>query len=234
MDVVDLTEAYLNVYNLNEENLDERTFYGKQYGSGIQTTGPRRSGTSSASNGPDLDAMRVRFRKAEEEEKNKKQKPRLPSRGISASEPVLRGGKKRKPGGTAQQRVATLQSRMRSGGDSQEMRDRVNRLKTAIKKKKKWGTPQANEEFIMNYLIDEGYANTIESAKAIMYNMSESWINSILTEEESLADMLTKLVHSTNNKAIESENRIKTKINNIKKKLDNADRVMDRQDKNGY
>ena len=39
-----------------------------------------------------------------------------------------------------------------------------------------------NDEYIMEYLIDEGYADTSENALAIMENMSEEWKESILTE----------------------------------------------------
>jgi hypothetical protein len=40
-----------------------------------------------------------------------------------------------------------------------------------------------NDEYIMGYLIDEGYAETPEAAKSIMVNMSEEWRESILDEE---------------------------------------------------
>lgn len=40
-------------------------------------------------------------------------------------------------------------------------------------------------EFILDYLLDEGYANTLESAEAILENMSEGWIESIC---EAIAD----------------------------------------------
>ena len=34
-------------------------------------------------------------------------------------------------------------------------------------------------EIILGYLLDEGYANTLESAEVILENMSEGWIESI-------------------------------------------------------
>ena len=37
-----------------------------------------------------------------------------------------------------------------------------------------------NDEYIMGYLIDEGYAETPEAAKSIMANMSEEWRQSIV------------------------------------------------------
>lgn len=36
---------------------------------------------------------------------------------------------------------------------------------------------------VLSHLLDEGYANTEESAEAIMANMSEGWIEAILDEE---------------------------------------------------
>jgi hypothetical protein len=35
-------------------------------------------------------------------------------------------------------------------------------------------------DIILSYLLDEGYANTQESAEAIISNMSEDWILSII------------------------------------------------------
>ena len=37
-------------------------------------------------------------------------------------------------------------------------------------------------DLVLNHLLDEGYAETVESAEAIMVNMSEEWRNSILYE----------------------------------------------------
>lgn len=37
-----------------------------------------------------------------------------------------------------------------------------------------------NDEYIMEYLIAEGYADTEEAAEAIMTNMSETWVESII------------------------------------------------------
>jgi hypothetical protein len=39
-----------------------------------------------------------------------------------------------------------------------------------------------NDEYIMEYLIDEGYADTEQAAEAIMVNMSEDWRESIVEE----------------------------------------------------
>lgn len=40
--------------------------------------------------------------------------------------------------------------------------------------------PQESYNILINYLLDEGYANSIGSAEIIAENMSEIWINSIL------------------------------------------------------
>lgn len=39
-------------------------------------------------------------------------------------------------------------------------------------------------EIILSHLLDEGYANDIDGAGAILLNMSESWMNDILISEE--------------------------------------------------
>ena len=190
-------EGYADTYQDAEELLEslsdnefdilcEGTFHGKQPGRAIQIIGDRRSGSSPSFSKPNLDDMRARFRQADAEEAAEaeaRQTPRLPSRGIGESEPVLRGKKKRKPGGTAQQRVATLRARMRKGEDSQNMRDRVARLRAALKKREKWGTPEAaKEEYILNYLVTEGYADSYEQAEEILIHMSDLWEETILNE----------------------------------------------------
>jgi hypothetical protein len=35
-------------------------------------------------------------------------------------------------------------------------------------------------DYILSHLLDEGYADSIENAEAIMVNMSEEWIASII------------------------------------------------------
>jgi len=52
-----------------------------------------------------------------------------------------------------------------------------------VKKDGKW-VKEAIEYYniILEHLLDEGYANTVENAEAIMVNMSESWVSSIINE----------------------------------------------------
>lgn len=38
-------------------------------------------------------------------------------------------------------------------------------------------------DLILSHLLDEGYANTVENAEAIMVNMSEEWVEAIVEEE---------------------------------------------------
>jgi hypothetical protein len=64
-------------------------------------------------------------------------------------------------------------------------------------------------EYLISHLLDEGYANTPESAEAIMENMSETWMSSIL--ESSLADMF-----SAENEKLASQ---------AKTRMDAADRI---------
>lgn len=42
------------------------------------------------------------------------------------------------------------------------------------------GVRKEDLEFILDYLLDEGYAETIESAEVILENMSEGWMESIV------------------------------------------------------
>ena len=50
-----------------------------------------------------------------------------------------------------------------------------------------------NDEYIMEYLIAEGYADTEEAATAIMANMSEAWIESIVEEVEQLDEITASM-----------------------------------------
>jgi hypothetical protein len=50
-----------------------------------------------------------------------------------------------------------------------------------VKKDGKWVKEALGYyELILSHLLDEGYANTVENAEAIMVNMSEEWISSIV------------------------------------------------------
>jgi len=67
-----------------------------------------------------------------------------------------------------------------SGGDRvlQSARGSARSAGTLTPKEKKQLGEQYN--LVLSYLLDEGYANTQESAEIIIENMSESWIESIV------------------------------------------------------
>jgi hypothetical protein len=60
-------------------------------------------------------------------------------------------------------------------------------------------------DIILSYLLDEGYANTLESAEVILENMSKDWRESIMEEKKSLPIKKMK----------EKENKLEDKINKI-------------------
>ena len=75
-----------------------------------------------------------------------------------------------------------LESTEEMSSDKDKRRARMERKS---KEKKKHEYEDYNESLdyyddVLSYLIDEGYANTIENAEVIMVNMSEAWIDSIL------------------------------------------------------
>lgn len=143
--------------------------------------------TASAPEDDSLEAMKSRFRAetdAENAEKEAKKPKRVPSRGIGASEGVLRKGKKSTPGGTAQQRVTELGRRRRQQGKKPYAAgddERSRRISAALKKRDKWGTPEAaKEEYVIDYLVTEGYTDNYDSAIVIYESMSEEWLDTIL------------------------------------------------------
>lgn len=143
--------------------------------------------TASAPEDDSLEAMKSRFRAetdTENAEKEAKKPKQVPSRGIGASERVLRRGKRSTPGGTAQQRVTELGRRRRQQGQKPYAAgddERSKRISAALKKRDKWGTPEAaKEEYVIDYLVTEGYANNYDSAIAIYESMSEEWLDTIL------------------------------------------------------
>jgi len=49
---------------------------------------------------------------------------------------------------------------------------------------KKYTTQMAKEQFVCNYLLDEGFASDEKSAEGIMNAMSEQWIQNIIEQSE--------------------------------------------------
>jgi hypothetical protein len=69
---------------------------------------------------------------------------------------------------------------------TQEIIDKMPKEKPKpkmVKKDGKW-VREAQEyyNFILSHLLDEGYASNVESAEAIMMNMSEAWVNTIIND----------------------------------------------------
>lgn len=131
------------------------------------------------------EAMRARF-KAEDEKPQKIEEPTtVPSRGVGGNEPVLR---RRKPNGHrirggSPEYIATKKARSLAGGGP-ETKARQKKIRAALKKSKKWGTPEArNEAYVLEHLISEGYAEDYNSAVAICESMSDEWFESILSED---------------------------------------------------
>lgn len=105
--------------------------------------------------------------------------------GVSGNTPVLR---RRKPNGHATrgsspEHIATQKARDLAGGGP-ETKARQKKIRAALKKSKKWGTPEArNEAYVLEHLISEGYADDYNCAVAICESMSDEWFESILSEE---------------------------------------------------
>lgn len=84
------------------------------------------------------------------------------------------------------------------------------------------------DNLVLNYLLNEGYANDLNSARIILENMSDTWLYSLLNEkeddkEESLSDMFKResdYFMAKDNKHTEDAFR---RIANMKKILASAD-----------
>jgi hypothetical protein len=125
-------------------------------------------------------------RKKELEAKRASIQP-LPSRGVGPEEKVLTrkrvGGKT--PYGIARSRLARLKKNAQdmniSIDDTVRLHKRIEKMQNAMSNKKNWGVKE-ELDFIIDYLIDEGYTDTINSAIHIAENMSDKWLYSILID----------------------------------------------------
>lgn len=91
--------------------------------------------------------------------------------------------------------------RYSSGRTTPQGQERAKTIRKLLKTSGTWGTPSANSEwrqqkraerserlglnreefeYLLNYLIDEGYADTYENAEEIFEEMSEGWLLEIL------------------------------------------------------
>ena len=107
----------------------------------------------------------------------------------------LRKKHKMEPGETASQRLAARAHDKEFNIPRQtpaQILDNphLDKKKTMLKKlsRKAWSRVEQNNEavdlydVVLSHLLDEGYADTQQAAKAIMANMSEEWIDSIVDE----------------------------------------------------
>jgi hypothetical protein len=81
---------------------------------------------------------------------------------------------------------ASKKIRQKTGKDSFRL-NALDKLKSAITKEE-----VDIYDIILSHLLDEGYAETPEAAKAIMVNMSEEWRDSIVEEVEQLDEISLK------------------------------------------
>lgn len=180
-----LQESYLNVYN--NEFLDENVSSGRGRAAAFNA---RRGGETQRISRKEAEALMAAAQRVPEPIAEPKQRQKrkgsglLPSRGIEPGEKVLRGYG-RTPEGIAKRRATDLLKRSRSTdlpiSDTLQLIKRSDKIKAALKKAKKWGTPEAAaEEVILGYLIDEGYADCLGSAEIILENMGDDWMHAIL------------------------------------------------------
>lgn len=100
-----------------------------------------------------------------------------------ANAKVLRRSKRRTPSGMATTVARELEARIASGDRNPETARRARAIRDALKNKSKWGTPEARkEEFVLEYLITNQYANDYETAFSILESMSDEWLNAILED----------------------------------------------------
>lgn len=126
------------------------------------------------------------------EPKERKQRKglRSPSRRIEPTERVLRG-ERSTPKGLAQARLNRLNQELRKANlhmdisDISRMGARAERIKKIIKDKENWGkkrTLNNDIEYVLDYLLDEGYVNSYEDGIHLMELMSTEWLGNILIE----------------------------------------------------
>jgi hypothetical protein len=147
-----------------------------------------------------------------------------------------------------------------SVGRSAKIQKKIEDLKTQLPKNKIVPFHREELEYLISYLLDEGYAYDLSSAENIAIHMSEEWAYEILNEG-SLADMLkahNDEIGASIRRDKESAERIRSLINSmpqdipktsrpsastgpkrtrqeiisdIKRKLDDAEEVIRRQEK---
>lgn len=178
-ELINLHEAYLEIYENIGTGKSKRASFG---------------GISQRPSEREIRDIRAAARKTPEpipEEKPRQKRKGigiLPSGGVGSTSKVLRGGYGRTPEGIARRRATELKKRSRSlvlpTSEVISASNRADKITAALKKSKKWGTPEAAEEVILGYLIDEGFVDSLESAEVILENMSDEWLESIFEKYE--------------------------------------------------
>ena len=153
-DLSNLQEAYLEVYQLDE---DKRPIYGR--GGAI-----RKTETPLQIYGKQATA------------KDKRTKHNIPKGGTTIdrrdSDELFSGDYDRGSGNAAKRRAAAL--------TKPEAKKFPNRLTRSDKQGIKDSYEYDLYDIILSHLLDEGYADTEQAAEAIMVNMSEEWRQSIV------------------------------------------------------
>lgn len=125
-----------------------------------------------------IEAMRARF--------NAGSAPVSRSYVSGATKPnakILRRSKRRTPSGMATTKARELETKIESGDKNPETARRAKDIRSALKNKNKWGTPEARkEEFVLEYLMSNSYADDHKSAIFIYEAMSDQWLNLILED----------------------------------------------------
>ena len=70
-----------------------------------------------------------------------------------------------------------------SGRPTPESKERAKAIRKALRNRANWGKPKTQaEEYVLEYLIQEGYADSYESADVILELMSDEWFEQILND----------------------------------------------------
>jgi len=85
-----------------------------------------------------------------------------------------------------QSRISTIIGKDPGAPTSQKMTPKEKKKNLEIIRKKKIQDSYDLYDTILSHLMNEGYADTIESAEGIMVNMSEDWRDSIVEEKKPL------------------------------------------------
>jgi hypothetical protein len=179
-DYRNLQEAYLNVYE-QKESLDEgigsaiRGFFGKKQkpeapeplSRGAQLR--QKYGTETSPKRQILDKTREKAEKDEKEYGDSTYSKSVATKSRAAHDKYLKAGysKYRATGGSGGQ-----------GGSGE-----IGSGNKARKRAEKLNNSYDLFDYMMEYLITEGYADTNENALVIMANMSEEWRESIIEQQ---------------------------------------------------